>query len=173
MKGIIVFKSQYGSTEQYARWLSAKTGLPMLPIQRASADRLKQYDFIVIGSNIKLGKIQASGWINRNWWLLREKEVLLFTVSCYELGSSELHETLDRSLNALQQDHLAFFPLPGRLSPDRLNWLDKFMLQLGSSIEKDPEMREKMREGFDNVQMENLDELLEAVNCLKEPAEVL
>lgn len=35
MKGIILYKSKYGATEKYARWLSEETGFPAAEVARA------------------------------------------------------------------------------------------------------------------------------------------
>ena len=41
MKGIIVYKTKYGSTKQYADWIKEETGFEAYPVKEVSEDQLK------------------------------------------------------------------------------------------------------------------------------------
>ena len=49
MKGIIIYKSNYGSTEQYAKWLAESTGFAAMEVKNVKDRDIKNSDAIVIG----------------------------------------------------------------------------------------------------------------------------
>ena len=51
MDGAIFFATKYGSTAQYAEWISAATGLPAFDVKTSKVDPLG-YDFLVLGSAV-------------------------------------------------------------------------------------------------------------------------
>lgn len=49
MKTIVVYSSQYGATEQYARWLAEALDADLYAVRAISADVLGGYDCILYG----------------------------------------------------------------------------------------------------------------------------
>lgn len=166
MNGLILFKSQYGSTEQYAEWLSKDTGLKAIPLDDAETKALKTYDFLVIGSNIKVGHLQAGDWIKKNWDWLRHKKVLLYSVSGAAVDSSDYHELMGDSLPDEIIQAFEYFPLPGRLDKSKLNFFDRIIVFLGSRAVPDEAARDRMKTGFDYVKHDHLQHLKSAVEHL-------
>lgn len=157
MKGIILFKSQYGSTEQYARWLSEDTGVKAVDIHEADPETVKSCEFVVIGSHIKIGHIQATDWIKTHWEWLKDKKLILFGVSGSYANKKQQREVLETSLPEDWIDEFQYFSLPGRLNKRSLNWWDRFIVSLGSRIMRDEEARSRMKEGFDYVDKKRLE----------------
>ena len=56
MKGIVIYKSKYGSTKKYAEWISERTGFDCVEAGKVNAKRLADYDTVIFG-----GGIYASG----------------------------------------------------------------------------------------------------------------
>ena len=49
MKGIIVYKSKYGATKKYAKWLSEETGFDIIDVSDVKVADLQEYEIIVFG----------------------------------------------------------------------------------------------------------------------------
>lgn len=166
MKGIILYKTQYGSTEQYAQWLSEDTGLQALPLEEANIENTKGCDFIIIGSHIKIGHIKAADWIKTHWNWLKDKKLLLYSVSGSYADRKQQREILEMSL---PEDILAdfeYYPLPGKLDKSKLNFLDRIIVFLGSKAVPDEEAKDRMAHGFDYVDHHHLDQLKKVVKRL-------
>lgn len=175
MKGIILYKTQYGSTEEYASWLAEATGLEHLPLAKAPVERLKGCDFLVIGSLVKIGRYRAASWIKRNWSWLQEKKVFIFSVSGTAAGSPELKEIMEDSLPEEICGQVTYFALPGRIDPQRLKGMDRFIMRMVTRMEKDPAKKAEAAAGYDKVNRAALMPLTEAVKqwmAVGEKAEV-
>ena len=61
MKGIIIYKSKYGSTRKYAGWLKEATGFEMVEADKAKIDEVAQCDTIIFGGGIYAGGIAGVG----------------------------------------------------------------------------------------------------------------
>ena len=55
MKTIVVYSSQYGATEQYARWLAEALDADLYAVRAISADVLGGYDCILYGGGLYAG----------------------------------------------------------------------------------------------------------------------
>jgi menaquinone-dependent protoporphyrinogen IX oxidase len=167
MKGIILYKTQYGSTEQYARWLSEDTGLKALPLHEANVEQLKNCDFIIIGSHIKIGHIKASDWIKTHWEWLKSKKLLLYSVSGSYANKKQQREALEMSLPEDILNDFEYYPLPGKLDKSKLNLWDRIIVFLGSKAIPDEEAKDRMAHGFDYVDHDHLKELVKVVKHLQ------
>lgn len=173
MKGIILYKTQYGSTEQYAKWLSEDTGLEAIPLDQADVEKLKSCSFIVIGSHVKIGHIKASDWIKTHWDWLKGKKLLLFSVSGSYANKKEQRDVLEMSLPEDILNDFEYYSLPGKLDKSKLNFWDRIIVFLGSKAVPDEEAKQRMAHGFDFVDHDQLKRLVRVVKRLqKKPAKV-
>ncbi len=148
MKGIILYKTQYGTTAQYAQWLSEDTGLKAIPLCEAVPEEVKACDLIVIGSHIKIGQIQAADWIKTHWNWLKDKALILFSVSGSYANKKQQREALEISLPEDMIGEFTYFSLPGKLDKKKLNFWDRIIVFLGSKTIPDEEAKERMKHGW-------------------------
>ena len=73
-------------------------------------------------------------------------------------------EIIKNNLGAKIKDVAEIFFLPGRCVVSGLSWKDRLMLKLGAWIEKDPEKKSVMRNGFDHLERSNLKPLIENIH---------
>ena len=59
MKGAIIFKSHYGATRKYAEMLSGEFNIPVIPAAAVNSDIISQYDYLLIGTHVYIGKLLA------------------------------------------------------------------------------------------------------------------
>lgn len=148
MKTAILFTGKFGSTRQYAQWISEATGYPYFDLNRETPD-LSAYDAFILGSSIIVMKPTIAPWLRENWSLLKHKPVLLYTVSGTEPGHPALQEWVAANLPPEILDHITYKPLRGRLDVQALPLWTRIMLLIGSLMEKDPKAKNRMRKGFD------------------------
>ena len=169
-KAVIVFKGKYGSTAQYAEWLGQLLQIPVYGHEEISNARLNEYDLVIAGGSVYVGKIQIAKWLNERKNILRNKNLFLFVVCASPLTKSEeqqqlLTKNIDKGLLQL----LRAFYLRGRLIKQNLSFLDRFVLHMGAALQKTRADKNRMLTDFDDVKKENLNELIEAIKAASSP----
>ena len=169
MKGAIIYKGKYGATRQYAEWLGEELHIPVLEPEIVTARMLSKYDYIIAGASVYAGRLQNKSWLNRNSQILAGKKLFLFIV-CATPSSEK--EKLNGIIKANIPDTLVnladTFFLAGRLIKSKLGWIDRLVLKMGASLEKDPARKKAMLQDFDWVKKENIKNLVNAVAACTE-----
>ena len=165
MNGAIFFSGKYGSTEQYANWIGEATGLPVIDIKDPNADPSK-YDYLILGSSIIYLKLSIRKWAKANLAKLNGRSKILFSVS--GAGPSEkLNRWVANSFPSVLLSQMEHVALGGRLDHSKVNWLIRLSLWIGSLINPDPEASKEERYGFDHVDKDSIEPILELVRQFK------
>lgn len=165
MNGAIFFSGQYGSTAQYAEWISEATGLPVFDIKDREADP-SRYDFLVLGSSVVIYKLTIRKWLKKHLAQIENKPVVLFTVSGAP-GGPDVDEWVANSLPerlVTQMDHVA---LQGRLDVNAVSWWTRLLLRIGAWRNDDPEEKKHELEGFDFVDQSSIEAVTELVRHIQ------
>ncbi len=170
MNGAIFFSGRYGSTEQYANWISEATGLPVFDIKDPNADPT-EYDYLILGSSIIYMKLSIRKWAQANLSTLKDRSKILFSVSGAG-PSDKLDRWVAKSLPSWLFSQMEHVALGGRLDHTKVNWLIRLSLWIGSLINPDPVASKEERYGFDHVDKDSIEPILELVRQL-EHSEVL
>ncbi len=160
MEAAILYSGKYGSTRQYAQWLQELTGIEAFDIRQPLPD-LAQTDFLILGSSIILGAPIFKKWLFRHWEQFRKKPVLLFTVSGTAPDHPNLITWLNMHLSPEMLEHVKYVPLRGRLDLRVLPWWLRALLRLAARMTKDPEEARRMSEGFDFMDRNSLEPIVE------------
>ena len=73
MSGIILYKSKYGATKQYADWIAEITGFPCIKTDDADIKTLSDYDVIILGGGIYASGIAGLSFLKNNIDKLKDK----------------------------------------------------------------------------------------------------
>ena len=73
MKTIVVYSSQYGATEQYARWLAEALDADLYAVRAISADVLGGYDCILYGGGLYAGGGQRASHFSEAFLQMRRE----------------------------------------------------------------------------------------------------
>lgn len=166
MKGVIIYKSNYGATKQYADWLSEETGFPTIDIKKVNGKDFKRNDIFILGSPIFAGKPLISGWIIKKWKYLVEKRVVLYTTSGASPNEPEIHKVVTNSFVPEIAGKIKYFPQGGRIVFAKLSPLHRFFMRMGSKMEKDPEISANMLKDKDHVDRSGIKPVLDYINWL-------
>ncbi len=162
MRGAIFYSSKYGSTEQYARWISKATGLPMFHV-KDSYTHPRYFDFFILGSPIIYYKLSIHKWVKRHMAAIRNKPVIFFSVSGAPAG-----EKLDGWIANSLPDHfisrMNHVALRGRQVPSELTLYDRMMLRIAAMFNKDPQAREEELKGFDYMDKSTIEPIVNMVH---------
>lgn len=161
MKGIIIYQSKYGATAQYAEWLGEELGLPFINIKNITPEMVACIDLIIVGSPLYIGKVLITAWLKENAAMLTEKDVLLYIVCGTTADDLRLQQqVINNNFGWPLNKFAGMYFLPGRCFPSGLSWKDRFLLKMGAWMEKDPQKKRLMKEGFDKMERINMDEIV-------------
>ena len=161
MSGVIYYKTKYGATEQYANWLSQDLGFELKNIKKGPKPGSE--NIVIIGSNIIMDKLKASGWIQKHWPSFQNKKVILFAVGGTKIDSKDRNKAMAKSLPSEILNKVKVFHLRGRFDHSKINFLMSKMIKKGMENEKDPVVKKEWTEGFDDVKREYLKPIIEYV----------
>jgi menaquinone-dependent protoporphyrinogen IX oxidase len=80
MKGLVIYKGRYGATKQYAMWIGQELELAVASADRFPQGYLNDYDFVIIGSSVYIGKLEIAKWLKKNFNTLASKKLFFFQV---------------------------------------------------------------------------------------------
>ncbi|MBT8315013.1 MAG: hypothetical protein KJP26_11190, partial [Maribacter sp.] len=68
-----------------------------------------------------------------------------------------LQQWLSKSLSKEILEHLHYVPLRGRLVLNELHWIMRVFMKIASKVEKDPDTKKRMAEGFDHLDKNSIE----------------
>lgn len=164
MKTLILYKSKYGSTKQYAFWLNQEINSDIFELDKCPP--LENYNLIILGGGIYMGKINGSDFISKNWNVLKNKRVILFSASSTEPGDHQIKKFYENSVPQEIRTKIGYFPLSGACHYKNLTFFDKILTFLGSLLQKNQIKKYEMRHGFDRIKKENINPILDYIKML-------
>ena len=164
MKGIIIYKGKYGATRQYAEWLSGELNLPVAVSDDISREKLDNYDFLVLGCSVYVGKMLLKAWLKKIIAAIHGKKLFFFLVSGTSSDKREILEGyLQANIPAEIRNRLEVYFLQGRVLMKNLSWFDRLILKMGTALAKGEEAKKEMQLEYDEVKKENTFSLVNAV----------
>ena len=107
MKGIIVYKSKYGSTRKYAEWIAEETGYDCVECGKLKIEAIKEYDTLIFGGGLYASGIAGLSFLKKNIAALRGKKVIAFCCGASPYDEKYFNEMKDYNM----KDELAKIPL--------------------------------------------------------------
>ncbi|MCF7832694.1 MAG: flavodoxin domain-containing protein [Candidatus Marinimicrobia bacterium] len=158
MSGIIIYSSIYGTTKNYAEKLGELMAWDVLSSKDAKVKDIKNFDTIVLASNIRVGKMGIKKWVNRHQNLLKQKKLLVLAVGGDSADNQKYYrESVLKNLETLGLDDKQIFGLGGRKIRAEFNRKDTFLFNMLDKMVKDPKAKEDILKDVDHVDMSLLD----------------
>ncbi|NLM44603.1 MAG: hypothetical protein GX201_11430 [Clostridiales bacterium] len=91
-KVAVVFKSKYGSTEKYAKWIAEDTCAEIFKVSEIKADKLEEFDTIVYCGGLYAGGILGFSFIKNNYYKFCDKKLIVVAVGATLKKDEELDD---------------------------------------------------------------------------------
>lgn len=164
MKGLIIYATCYGSTKQYADWIIEETGYEAKSYKDVTDEELSAYDKIVIGSWVLANKLFLSKWIEEKKELLKNKEVVFYSVSGADPNDKSIAKVFKDSIDEKLYENAKCYRFGGRRETKKMSGFHKFMMFIATTfIEKDKDKKEEMKRYTDNVYRAYINPLIEQI----------
>lgn len=94
MDTIVIYKSKYGSTMQYAKWIAEELDCKCLDAKDIKAEDLTEYDNIVYGGGLYAEIINGVSLITKNTDLLKDKKIAIFSTGITPLDCRDYYDKM-------------------------------------------------------------------------------
>lgn len=178
MNSLVIYKSNYGATKQYAEWIAGDLSCDIKELSKTTSDDLDKYDTVIIGGGVYAGGINGSKFIENNAEILKDKNVVLF-ICCISDPDNE------KNLAKLKSDTKEHIPpevlknakvyyVRGMMDVNNMSFIHKSMMKMLKNMltkkedktEEDKELLANFDKKVDFVDKKYIEKLIEDVKSL-------
>ena len=94
MRKIVIYKSKYGSTKQYAQWISEELSCPCFDAKEVTVNTLSDYDVIIYGGGLYAEVINGVSLITKNFEKLANKKLVVFSTGITPIDMRDYYDKL-------------------------------------------------------------------------------
>ena len=146
MSSIVVYKSKYGSTKQYAEWIAQRLGCEAKDAKSVKVDELMNYDRIIYGGGLYAEVISGVSLITKNIDKLDDKKIAVFSTGITPLDCRDYYDKLviEKNFKPEMLEKIKVFNFMGKMILKELSFPHKAAIialkKLMSSKENPTEM---------------------------------
>lgn len=157
---VVIYKSKYGATEQYARWIAEELECDLVRQEDFKARDFDKYDNIIFGGGLRAGGIKGFELIRKNRHRLAEKKVVVFVVGLSVDNKDNRMEVRDINLDKPELKALTLYYCKGSFRPEAVTGIDKGIIKVCISMlegdrntgtEAQKQLYKDMTEGADYI----------------------
>ncbi len=135
----VIYKSKYGTTKKYAGWIALRLDADLYEVSDIREKDIKEYDVIIFGGPLYIGKIKGIGFINKNIDKLIEKNFILFTIGMQSEDEEYKSKILKDNFDVEIVDKINLFYYKGKFNYNELGIIDKLLMKfMKNTIENKP-----------------------------------
>ncbi len=122
MKAVVIYKSKYGSTRQYAEWIAEELSADIFDAKSVNAKNLAEYDTIIYGGGLYAEVIAGVTLITKNIDKLSGKKLIVFTTGITPIEYREYYDklVLDKNFKGDIREKIKVFNFLGKMILDEL-----------------------------------------------------
>ncbi len=125
MKSIVLYKSKYGNTLQYAKWIGEALNCEVRDLKDFKRKEISQYEEIIFGSGVYMGKLNK---IDQVLKMFKTKPITIFACAGHLFDQNEISKLKERHFTQEQLSFHQFFYLPGGVDFTKLTGMTKKMV---------------------------------------------
>lgn len=149
MNAIVIYKSKYGSTKEYAQWIASELGCMAADVKTVSINDLKKYDTLIYGGGLYAEVIGGVSFITKNIDELKDKKIIVYTTGLTPPDCREYYEKMvwEKNFKPNVQDKIKMFNFPGKMILSELSLVHRTAIKTLKKImsgKENPTQMEKM-----------------------------
>lgn len=133
-KTVVIYESKYGSTRRYAEWIAEALSCSFFEKAIFRPEDFSNYDVIIYGGGLYAGGVSGIKLLTKNWKLLENRHVILFTCGIADPALPEnvanIRSSLSKTLSPEMMEHIHFFHLRGGIDYSKLRFIHKSMMAM-------------------------------------------
>ena len=139
MKGIVIYKSKYGSSKKYAEWISEATGFPYVSVKEADISKAAECDVIIIGGGIYASGIACTSFLKKNIGKLKGKKIIVYTCGASPYDEKSVNAIIEKNMTD-GLDGIPVYYCRGSFDMKEMSFADRTLCGMlrKSLVKKDP-----------------------------------
>ncbi len=94
MNAIVIYKSKYGSTKTYAKWIAEELSCSAVNVRDISVKELADYDTVIYGGGLYAENIAGVSFITKNFDLFAGKKLIIFTTGITPIECRDYYDKM-------------------------------------------------------------------------------
>ncbi len=149
MNAIVVYRTKYGSTKNYADWIGEELNCKVVDAGEITINELEKYDTIIYGGGLYAEVINGVSLITKNIDKLKKKRIAVYTTGITPLDCREYYDKLvvEKNFRSGIPDCVKIFNFTGKMVMDELSIVHRTSLKTLKKImlsKKEPTEMEKL-----------------------------
>ncbi len=149
MKAIVIYKSKYGATVTYAKWIAEELGCEAVDAKQIKAEELLEYDTIIYGSGLYAEVINGVSLITKNVEKLYGKKLIVFSTGITPLDCRDYYDklVLEKNFKPGMAEKIKVYNFLGKMVIEELSFVHRKALQTLKKImsaKENPSEMEKL-----------------------------
>lgn len=131
MNTIVLYRSKYGSTKNYAHWIAKELSCEAIDAKGIDIDALMDYDTIIYGGGLYAEIIAGVSLITKNIDRLSGKKLIVFTTGITPLDCREYYDgmVMEKNFKNGTEGMVKVFNYPGKMVMNELSLVHKTALK--------------------------------------------
>ncbi len=126
----VVYKTKYGSTQKYAKWVAKALDADLFETAKADAKRMDAYHTIILGGGLYAGGILGADFITKNIERFKEKNIVVFTVGLANPKLTDYSKIIQKNFSPELRKAIKFYHFRGAIDYKNISVLHKGMMAL-------------------------------------------
>ena len=126
---VVIYKSKYGRSRKYARWISEKLECKCMDSDEFDANDLELYDTIIYGAGIYAGVLNGIDWMNKFSEDIRDKNIIIFSCGITDPEDEEhrnkINKAIEKEIPECAKNTTKIFNFRGGIDYSRISLVDK------------------------------------------------
>lgn len=143
-KGIIIYKSKYGTTKKYAEWLAKEIQYDIVEITKTNTKQVSHYLNIILCGAIYASGISGLSFLKKNFNFLKDKNIAIFCVGASPYDEKMFNEIKSHNLKDLLENIPVFYGR-GAWDENKMKFMDRTLCKMLQKVvsKKDPSTYEQ------------------------------
>ena len=144
MNTAVIYKTKYGFTETYARWIAEDLGADLLVAEKVKTADLQNYSIIIYGGGLYAGGVSGITTLTKNFESIKDKALYLFTVGAADVTDQKninsIRNSLSRVLTPSMMQAIKLYHFRGGIKYSEMNLTHRAMMgMMIKMVRKKPE----------------------------------
>ncbi len=147
-KSAVIYKSNYGSSEKYAKWIAEETGSDLFKLKDIKIDNLKDYDTICFCGGVYASAIDGFSKIKKDFKKISDKKIVVAAVGAAPNSNATKKSLKKANFTDEIADKVHFFVLRGGFNYEKMNPIHKLIMFILVNSVKSKKNLNEMQKGI-------------------------